>query len=414
MIFKNDRFVPTAVAATVAATLLSSSLASAAGFEKTILWSGHWAPLGGAAAGAVTGAESLYFNPAGIVGGKGIELTGNFTPIFGKFEGPLPLPTSANRESKRSFSPGFGAFASFTPSEKWGVALGVYAGGGTKAIFEDVPFSATTAGTIQSNLSIVEYSLGGAYEIVDGLRLGAAYRVVSVAADVTAVGLVGGTTALPYNITGLSGTRWNGFRLGAQYAPRDAGWGIGATWRNQVDFTATTDDSLTSPASAAAPAIAGASVTSTFPMAFDLGGFFTVAEKQRMYLQYSFQEYHKAESLANTGGTAAARLLNTSLGFKNVNIGRIGYECGVMENWAFRLGYALTSPATQNGQAAANLSTPGFGHSIVLGTGTNVLGLVDLNGGVEYSWAKGTGEGATPGEFSSNNYSLHLGATYRM
>lgn len=65
---------------------LSSSVFGA-GFEKTVMWSAKWAGVAGAAAGAVEGAESLYFNPAGLVDGEDREVSANFSPLFNHVQG---------------------------------------------------------------------------------------------------------------------------------------------------------------------------------------------------------------------------------------------------------------------------------------------------------------------------------------
>ena len=77
------------LAGAAAIAVLSGQSASAAGFEKSILWSGKYAGQGNAAVSSVSGAESLYFNPANLAGSKGTDLTVNLSPTFSKFSGPV-------------------------------------------------------------------------------------------------------------------------------------------------------------------------------------------------------------------------------------------------------------------------------------------------------------------------------------
>jgi long-subunit fatty acid transport protein len=414
--------------------VLASSPAFPAGFEKSIMWSGRWAPLGNAAASGATGAEALFFNPAGLAAGKGIEVTGNFSPILSKFSGPIGA--NASVDSNTGFSPSFGAFASMAPAPRFGFGIGAYASGGTKAVFENVvasPAFANSPATFSSELSVVEFSLGGAYEILDGLRFGAAYRMALVRARLgtaTTVGSGASTAFVSLLADNLSDTAWNGFRLGLQYAPAESPWGIGATWRTAVNFSTTGDLSgnVTSAATSGQPVpltAGGAGVAGVFPQQFDLGGHLTFLPHHRVMAQYTFTEYHKDIALHDNGaltGAATIPFPDLALAWRNMHNLRFGYETTTLEGWAFRAGYVLTSDVTPKSHARPTLASPGFGHTIALGAGTSVLGgALELDGALEYSWAKGTVEatdnpvtGTALGDYSSKAYAAHLGATLRI
>jgi hypothetical protein len=61
----------------LAVLTISGNPALAAGFEKSVLWSGKWTALGGAAASSVSGPDALYFNPAGLGGSTGLQINLN-------------------------------------------------------------------------------------------------------------------------------------------------------------------------------------------------------------------------------------------------------------------------------------------------------------------------------------------------
>jgi len=79
----------------------------AGGFEKATPWSGQYAALGGAAVGAAAGADSLFFNPAGLArssrGNSTFELSINLSPTLSQFTGPFA--TTDAETSSVGFSP---------------------------------------------------------------------------------------------------------------------------------------------------------------------------------------------------------------------------------------------------------------------------------------------------------------------
>lgn len=428
----------------VTLSLLSATPAFSGGYEKATMWSGHWAGLVGAASAPVTGAESLYFNPAGLASEpNALQFSLNVSPTFSKFSGPF---TAANQViySNRSFTPPFGAVASYAVDEKLGVGIGVYTSGGTKAVFEDVSFSNLGAGyanlspDFKSELSVIEASLGAGYEVMDGLRLGASWRVAFVSAELATASLSQTTTALTaIAISDISATRWNGFKLGAQYAPRDAGWGIGADWRTEIGFTGkgTVSASTVVPAVGLTTPVAltagDAYVSSVFPQQLSLGGFYDFVPKSfRGFLQYTFTEYTKAKTLAIQGsvrapaalGGATTPIPGVAQNWKNQSNLRVAGEYMLNEGLALRGGYVLTTAVTPLGAARPTFSSPGIGNTFSLGAGASVMPTLRVDGALEYSFASGTvtaadipaGSTTLPGEYKSNAYVAHLGVTYSL
>lgn len=427
-------------------TLLASSLAFSAGFEKSVFTSGHWAPLAGAATSAITGAESLVFNPAGLAASRGLELSLNLDPTFPKFSGPL-TGNDTSLDSKRSSAFPYSVVFSMSPLEHWGFGIGTYASGGTKAIYEGVDFGKIGANTsssiadVKADVSMMEVAVGTAYEVIDGLRIGASYRIVHVSAALASASLPATAASAMSTVLldNLGATRYNGFKLGLQYAPSEKGWGFGIDWRTEVGFTAsgTSSGTITSPAGGGQQAVTGgdAQVSNIFPQQFNVGGHWEFLPKETIFAQYTWTEYFKDQSLDISGNLVlpSSPYLGTSSGrttaipsifqnWRNMHNLRLGYECGALETWAFRVGYVLTTQVTPNGSARPTFSSPGLGHTLLLGVGKDILGpALQVDGGIEYSFASGSvtaadqpGTGTSTGDYKSNDFAIHLGTTLRI
>lgn len=448
-----------ALAVLSAAVLFSASQAFAGGYEKPNTFSGKWGGLGGAAASSVSGAESLFFNPAGLAAGDAmVEITGDFSPTSVSFSGPLAGNTSLNSEA--SFVPAFGVFGSYKITPKWGVGIGTYLAGGAKAIYKGVDFTNAGAGfgapsnsnlsdsdaTVQSDLSIIEFSLGTGYEIVDGLRLGLGYRAAMIHAALSAYGDIPTSALQTITIDQISGSAWNGFKVGLQYYPKESRWGAGAQWRSAVGFSGkgrlsgqftTTQAGTLGPAGTKYtinPVDAGAS--NVFPQQFELGGHFDIVPSGlRLYLQYTFTNYSVDQVLVLNGdptitaGTTTVplpKLTGIDQHWVNQHDARIGLDCFEVSKWVFRAGYVLSSQVTPSDRARATFTPPGFGHTFSLGAGSSFFNnSLDANLALEYGISEKdtTGDGATPapdktsgtaGKYTASDFAAHLGVTYRI
>jgi long-chain fatty acid transport protein len=410
--------------------LVLGAQAHAAGLEKNIFWSGRYVGQGGAAVASGRGAESLFWNPAGLAGITGAEANLNFSPTISKYKGPI---VGVATESNSMFSPIASAFASYGMSDKWTIGAGYYLSGGSRAVYEGVDFTAldptlSLKPNLKNDVAITEFSLGTAYEVMPGLRLGAAWRIVHVAADLGSVATAGGAL-LGVEFNGLSATEYGGFRVGAQYAPPGSAWGVGATWRSAVDFAAKTNSSgkvetLGNVGSADPADLTGSETTvaATFPMQIGLGGYYDFSPKKFRFLaEYVWTEYRVDQKLDYTGsvtlpaslGGTTVPLSDTTLDWSNLFNVRAGFEYGLSELSELRWGYVYTSQVTPANRASALFAAPGPGHSLTLGAGTLVCdGKLGLDGALEYSWDAGTPEGATT-EVKVTAMAAHLGATYR-
>lgn len=418
----------------------TGSDAFAAGFEKVATWSGRYAGLGGAGVSAVTGSESLFFNPAGLAAGQGtMDMSANLSSTFAQFNGPI-YASGQSFESARKFSPVFGVVFRRNLGEGFGIGAGIYASGGSKAVFEGVDFSSasphldTLKPNIKSDLSLVEAALGAGYEFMPGLRLGLAWRLMMVRASLGTAGLVGsGATSslLAVESDDLTATRFNGFKAGLQYAPQDSGWGLGASVRTEVGFTAkgTSSGKIESAASAGNAAdVTGGEMTASavFPLQVTLGGFYEPMKDLRILGEYAWTQYSKNQSLTLGGnvtipGLGTSPLSSIQMNWQNQTNLRIGAEWMAFEDWAVRAAYAYTSQVVPQGSARATFSSPGAGNTFTLGTGTWLADrTVDLNLAFEFSQASGnvesaiTGGGGTiyAGDYKSDVFVAHAGIGY--
>jgi long-chain fatty acid transport protein len=401
-----------------------------AGLEKAVIWSGKYAGVGTAVTSAVQGPESLFFNPAGLANAPGFQTSLNFSPTFSKFSAPVPGSVEGTISSTRSFSPPGAALFSYGVTPQLGVGLGYYVSGGTRAIYENVAFTGFPNNTysIKSDITITELSAGAGYEIIDGLRIGAGYRVVFVGGELDSVqgALVPGVgvSLLALKLGDLSRTRWNGFRVGIQYGPKDAPWGIGASWRSEVGFNAnaTASGSIQPVGSASITNLPGtpATVSATFPWQIQAGGFYDIMPKKwRALFQYDFAQYHVNQVLGISGTLGGTSLPSRPLNWNNLQNVRIGTEYKLDSGLALRAGYIFSSQVTPNTTPSPGFSSPGSGNSFFLGTGATFLDTLDGDIAFEYSRASGTvtaaqAGSAAAGDYWSDAFSVHLGVTYRM
>src|SRR5262245_30169129 len=102
----------------VLAFTLPTPSAFSAGFENDTLWSGKYAGMANAVVGTVSDSQAIYFNPAGLAGVTGSELSANYTAMWLTFHGPV-LGTEQN--SNTTLASLFGITASYGITPKWGI-----------------------------------------------------------------------------------------------------------------------------------------------------------------------------------------------------------------------------------------------------------------------------------------------------
>jgi long-subunit fatty acid transport protein len=456
--------------------------AHSAGFEKATTWSGRNTAIGNAAASSVSGPESLFFNPAGLGSGTGVGVSAQFSPTSTQAEGPV-LQDDKSLKSKRQFSPVFGVLSDYAVNDKTAVGVGAFVTGGTKAVYDDISFtdlnsSFKLTGRAESNISLIEVSPGVSYRVSPSVKVGAAWRASFVKGQLGSVAYtdlnkvngaipVGSYVAQSVLISDLSGTAFTGFRVGAQYAPEGANWGLGLSVRTPIKFKLDGTSSMKAQymgggALAAANALnpdakdgTGGDVTveSELPTQVSVGGNMSLAEgKVGFFLEYAWTNYKRVKAIDVNGkivtpsdlvnssqqaalggtGTVLAGQVNGkekdlpdfNAQWKDQHQAKIGAEFRYVEGFPIRVGYILTSQVVPDDYARATFSSPGFGQTFTAGVGMEVSE-VSFDLGAEYSRASGSSAGKAgsdtttsaddtlKGEYKTAAYAAHIGATYR-
>lgn len=425
------------------------------GFEKVVQWSARYSAIGGAASGIVDGADSVYFNPAGMAFRKNgdHDLSVNITPTLSQFKGPI-FNEFQQIGNKKLTTP-FGALASHRLFKNFDIGYGLYVGGGTMAEFRSVNFTAIDdnfAGSdpdIRSKLNVIEAAIAASYKFTKNFSFGAAWRAVFVRANFASAKVTyttaGAALALSSTvIENIRADKHNGFKLGMQYRSDDDDWGLGLVWRTEIDFIAKGDvsgNTVYTATGQGALALQGVTVTAgepvalvggerllhnKFPQQISFGGFYRLFPELTLFGEYTWTQYSVNKNLEIYGN-----LLNTASGtttpipdirqaWSNQHNLKIGTEWAHSEKLTFRAGYAFTSRVTNHNAARATFSSPGFGHTFIIGEGYAFNNTSYLDGAFEYSFASGkehtpdestSATQVTPqieGKFKSKAYALHL------
>ena len=450
--------------------------ALAGGLEKPIFWSGHWAPLGGASASAVQGSESAYFNPAGLTLGKAkIELSADLSPTstqstagFISYTSDMSTSTVVSATSSRGIAPPLGLTASYhEDGARWalGASLGVV--GGSNSSYDQLDLgslgstqlkslTSNSATTFQAlgQSAIVELSTGASYEATDWLRIGLAWRMTGMSSNLqtlipTSVVLAGATpSTVPlladFRIQDLMALNYGGIRAGIQVGPKNGTWGMGATWRSQVNFNlaGTSVPGLYVGTSTSVSLSGGGTftlepgyklnstggdvaVTTLLPQQINLGGHWEFLPQQKLFFQYTFTENHKNDQFGVKGSISTkdaqgnvilTDLPSITLNWKNANELRLGYEYSGFENLPLRGGFVYSTSSTDPASASSSALPPGAMTTFLLGTGRKLTDPnIEINGGLEYGRATGIGNvpyTTQTTEYKFDAIALHAGVKY--
>jgi len=416
------------------AFVLSPSVVFAAGFDKGTMFSGRHSGTANAVTGSVEGSESVFFNPAGLSKSKGTEVSANFSPTFSQFQGVV-VQGGAEQKSKTDFSPIFGVFASHALTESFAFGLGVYAAGGTAANYESVDLTPVNASftsfkpTVKSSLSLIEFSPGIGYSLTPNFHFGAAWRLVAAQGEFSTVNFSSGM-AIASQVKDLKKTRYNGFRVGAQWNTDDRNTGLGVSWRTPVKFNLDGTSSVQFSSSATGYTVVNgtggpATVTTTFPSQIALGGYHVVESwNMRVLLDYSWTNYMANRDLELSGsitlGSTTLNLDNIAFHWRNQHLAKLGFETADWQDWAWRGGIAYVSQVVPNDHAGATLVAPGGGFSVHGGLGKYLSEkTLEVNGSLEYDLIKGTGQSGVPtntasGNYTTISYAIHTGVTWHL
>ena len=409
--------------------------AQATGYEKSIQWSGRYSSIAGIGVNGV-GAEALYFNPAGLAKGTtDQEFAFNLSPTLPTAKGPITTDNESLTSDYALLFP-YSAFYNYNISPDLGVGIGAYVGGGAFASFDNVQYAGFTSYTKAKNsLTDQELSLGVGYQVLPGLRVGAAFRALFINAEVASAlvkplsTLVGGGQILSYvDISGLNDVQF-GYRLGAQYAPTKD-WGVSLAWRSPVNFYANGKSEGTYEIIGNGGGLNGKgnlstdgniTASSSLPQQFVLGGFYNLTEAWHLYAAGEFANYAQNQQIHFSGYAKAGALPRTALPddqqqWTDQYTYRLGAEYAGFD-WPIRFGVVYQSVLENNVFARPIFFAPGNNTTVVVGTGHKVATNLNLDGGLEYSYdtasVSGVGQpDSKNGTYSTTALALHAGLTY--
>lgn len=393
-----------------AASLLTAIFAGqtgfASGFEKSIPFGGQTSGVAGIGSSYMQGSQALFFNPAGLAGDKtGSDVSLNVSPTSPSWKAPI-LSTSTQESSTSKMLTPFGLMYGNTLNDKLGFGVGVYTSGGTYADYTNLKF--TTGSTLleaKTDLTIMEMAAGVGYKVMDGLKIGASWRVATVSGALNVVSPAGGGAGLEKDLKDLKDTNYTGFKLGAQYRAADK-TDIGFTYRSEMNFHAKGTIGAHTSIGTTPLADTDVKVGTTFPAAWTLGVSHQCLENWKFLAEYVYTEYSKVKNLAvEFKGTSNP----FELQWKDQHNLRLGGEYKGF-SWPVRFGYIWTSKVTDADHSLPTLTPPGTANTLTLGTGQE-FGSFRVDGGLEYTMASGAATGMTA-DNSVTEYALHLGGAY--
>ena len=431
--------------------VLTGPHAWAGGYEKVSLWSAKWAALGGASSGAVMGAESLAFNPAGLVNGASNEFSLNLSPTFSQFKGPnvpsqVQGETVAQQTAERGFSPIASLLYRRSINDKISVGAGLYSVGGANVEYKDVDFRSVDddidldGQTIQSELKINEFSLGGAYRYSRNWSFGATWRIVMASGQMHNAQITIDNdedddirSLLGVSLEDLKATEMGGIRLGAQYANDAKTFGAGLSVRNGIDFelegksSGVIDPARFGPQGPVIELPGGdITVASTLPTQVALGFFWQRTPGRTFFQETTFTQYSVNEKLIYGGAgktLGPVSLQDTVLNWEDQWSLKFGYEYMETRGLTWRAGYSYATNVTPEDTARATSTAPGEGHTLAVGAGGELPwggGKYTADVGIEYAMASGNGNtngGSSirdfAGKFESTAYTVHGSVKYR-
>jgi long-subunit fatty acid transport protein len=398
-----------------------ANYANAAGFEKSVMWSGRYAGAGNAAVATVRGSEAIYFNPAGLsTGNPNVgDISLNLSPTVSQFQGPYRDNITSTSDTSTTFP--FGATASYTLNDKLGVGIGAYAAAGSKVVYNDVTvipgYSLTP--DFKTDLQSIEVAIGAGYKISEDFSVGLAWRMAFANANFWGAELQT-ATLVNYKLDDLKDEEFAGFKLGAMYSPSSR-WGIGATWRSPINFNLQGISSGQSSAGAGVQDRVGtdSSAKVVFPMQASLGGFFQAIPDLNVLAEYVYTQYSKDKTIdINAQLVGLNPISDVALNWKDQHNIRLGLEYSGFP-MPIRAGYVFTSQVAVSEHAYPSLSPPGPAHTFTLGTGygflqqklmINIAGeITTISGDAPVTPALTDPAGGT---YSAMEYAAHLGATY--
>jgi len=197
--------------------------------------------MAGAVAGFIDDASAIYFNPAGIAQGQGLEFMIGGTPIIPTFKVTPQIPGGANNNEITGVTniiPPPHVYFTYGISDEWTVGIGVYSPYGLKVQWPDAWHPIGRTIITEANFQTFDISPTVAYK--NGpLRIGIGLQIVRATVQLQKdIGPLGDPNTYAHANLGAGTWGWGG-NLGVQYEVIAKTLQLGAFYRSQVklDFT---------------------------------------------------------------------------------------------------------------------------------------------------------------------------------
>lgn len=339
--------------------LLTTSRASAGGYDTPMLYSARHMGMGGTAVSYVDDASALFHNPAGIGRIADANLHLDLTALMGHAQGsPSAAPSANSIESNTTFAPFFLAGGAYRFHKYLVGGLAAYPVASAGATYE-YPVMGTN---VEDRTRLLFYEVAPALAVsIPQLRLtvGATWRITVVRLD--------REVSSPETSLILRGANYRGFRVGAQWEAIERHLRFGFHYRHK---TVTDVENIESPV-VSGIAVDYAKTSFTLPSRFSFGvdggsGPYRVA----LDLEYALNSQN-VRSVLDVGFLTRQNIF----GWQNAVTLRVGAEYTVAERFPIRIGYVFDATTSNISYPTAFGTPPAPTHVLTAGAGFQKGGL---------------------------------------
>jgi long-subunit fatty acid transport protein len=326
--------------------------------------------MGGTAIGYVNDPSSMFHNPAGLGGIRGLELMANISPLTGSItsspgSGPDATPNPdgmyPTRTTEPAISPLFLVGAGYRLAEPvtFGVAVFPVAAAAGEYRMTDVRGNDYIDKT---RLVFLEISPGVSVELVKGLYLGAGYRATIVTLE-RVKGVASNPLEFNFEVKGVDAT---GVRVGLQYKPNDD-FSVGLVYRHRIEPELKADKVQ------AGNAFVDGRTTLVLPSKLGIGASGKLDRlRGALDLEYGFYS-QSSQTLLQGYNPVLMRTEQVTNYFEwqNAITTRVGLEylLGAESQFATRVGYIYDGKVGNKAYPTAFGTPPAASHSLTAGAG---------------------------------------------
>ncbi len=405
----------------------SASAFAAGGFEKPVLWSAKAAQRGGAYTSSVTGAEALYFNPAGLIQAEKKEFSGALSVASNTLGAAIIEDNQTVTNTPFPVTPVAIMYAQQIDAQS-AFGLGLYTVGGLNVGFDNVNLEAL--GTeftgfkpdAFAKMMMMEVGLGYARKLNSNLTLGATLRADYVRADIGDIQVIRAPDDTVLAVNEVAFEEMDSFSLGAfilglKYTSDDKRTGLGVNYRSKFNIDLRGDASgkiVYSNAGAGATGLNAGQIydmkgsrtdfSTSLPEALTFSFNRQITNNNTLYLEYTWTEYSNNEAMRIDGTMTdpTEAVMDTPdqiFKWHDMHDFKIGWTNTSIEKWILGGGYVFTLPVTNRKFAGSTNAAPGNFHHFYLGAG-RAFDHFRIDGAAEYY--EGSGKGASAAAQNAN------------